>query len=486
MPDAFVFSNFAVSTLVASVGVLDTTLQFNVDDVPRFPALSGGSKFPIVLADSDDITEIMYVTALSVGGVATVERGREGTLAQSWLAGTLVQHTFTAATVRQAAGFTPRGAWSSIAAYNVNDLVEHGGVTYIAVAATTNSEPTSANPNWQAIYNPEAGSAITLTWLGRWSAAISYSPGQVVEYQNRIWQSKTSGNLNIAPAVGNANWEAIARWSGHTDFMPVLTFLGSNNYNVTIAADEAPTGLFEGMQILGRFQNANTGPATLTITAGPNTLAAAPVRLTSGAPAGSGDFQSGPVYLLTYSTATTEFLATSAAGSSVPAGTVSDFAGSIIPTGWLLCDGSAVSRTTYARLFSVIGTTFGVGNGSTTFNLPDARGRVTAGLDGGTLRFPGGTLGVAAGAHSHTLSIAEMPQHTHAVDDPGHTHGYSDEQPVLTGAFTAGGVTGASSETDLGRTTNAAVTGIALLNAGSSTAHNNIQPTLVLNKIIKV
>ena len=66
-------------------------------------------------------------------------------------------------------------------------------------------------------------------------------------------------------------------------------------------------------------------------------------------------------------------------GSEVPAGTMQMFAGNTIPTGWLLCDGSAISRTDYAKLFSAIGTTWGAGDGSTTFNLPNSIGRFAEG-----------------------------------------------------------------------------------------------------------
>ncbi|EHL69933.1 hypothetical protein HMPREF1032_02932, partial [Subdoligranulum sp. 4_3_54A2FAA] len=63
----------------------------------------------------------------------------------------------------------------------------------------------------------------------------------------------------------------------------------------------------------------------------------------------------------------------------MPVGCVIPFAGAAAPTGWLLCQGQAISRTTYAQLFSVIGTTYGSGDGKTTFNLPDMRGRVAVG-----------------------------------------------------------------------------------------------------------
>ncbi len=93
----------------------------------------------------------------------------------------------------------------------------------------------------------------------------------------------------------------------------------------------------------------------------------------------------------------------------MPVGCVIPFAGAAAPTGWLLCQGQAVSRTTYAQLFSVIGTTYGSGDGSTTFNLPDMRGRVAVGSDANSL----GTLHVAA-IWSPYLRIQNGP-HNHKV-----------------------------------------------------------------------
>lgn len=97
-----------------------------------------------------------------------------------------------------------------------------------------------------------------------------------------------------------------------------------------------------------------------------------------------------------------------------PAGQVVAFARQTPPTGWLVCDGSAVSRTTYARLFEALGTTFGAGNGSTTFNLPDLRGEFIRGIDAGR--------GVDVGRGFGTFQDSENKVHNHAVNDPGHSH----------------------------------------------------------------
>lgn len=97
-----------------------------------------------------------------------------------------------------------------------------------------------------------------------------------------------------------------------------------------------------------------------------------------------------------------------------PAGQVSYFAMLAPPAGWLVMDGSAVSRTTYSRLFSAIGTTFGAGNGSTTFNLPDARGQFFRALDMGK--------GIDIGRSLGSLQSSQNQVHSHAVNDPGHVH----------------------------------------------------------------
>jgi microcystin-dependent protein len=206
-----------------------------------------------------------------------------------------------------------------------------------------------------------------------------------------------------------------------------------------------------------------------------------------------------------------------------PTGSVTDFAGSTAPSGWLLCDGSAVSRATYSALFSTIGTTYGSGDGSTTFNVPDLRGRVAAGLDnmGGssadrvtdsqadTLNGELGTEdGTATGSVSttvddHVLIEAELPAHSHTQRVLGGvgTSPTQSNATYKTGSLNPAG--DPSGNYSLGYTPAAqnvmgGTANLTTANTGSGDGHNhtasstftgdsqtNLPPTLFMNKIIK-
>jgi microcystin-dependent protein len=239
------------------------------------------------------------------------------------------------------------------------------------------------------------------------------------------------------------------------------------------------------------------------------------------------------------------------AAGIIPIGVVWDYAGGSLPGGFLLCNSVQYSRIAFAGLFACIGTLYGAGDGVTTFNVPDCRGRTTigAGMGPGLGAY---VLGATLGEEYHTLLAAEMPSHahgisqsphTHAVSDPSHVHGItdrghnhglndpshghsnpwetndlsepagwvnlggSDYSVVLGGAGASPivrwktpsndypNVTGISLDAaGTGIAIRAAVTGISVVGADASLAiqasgggarHNNIQPSIVFNKIIK-
>lgn len=130
------------------------------------------------------------------------------------------------------------------------------------------------------------------------------------------------------------------------------------------------------------------------------------------------------------------------AGDTLPIGAFMPYAGAVAPTNWLICDGSAISRTTYQDLFNVIGTTFGAGDGSTTFNLPDMRLRAAVGVD--TRDSDLDAVGKTYGEKKHTMTINELVSHTHREPIDGGTssgdylsyggYGNTRREYVLSGA----------------------------------------------------
>lgn len=146
-------------------------------------------------------------------------------------------------------------------------------------------------------------------------------------------------------------------------------------------------------------------------------------------------------------------------GDGVPTGSIIAFGAAAAPTDWLLCNGAAVSRVTYSTLFGIISTTYGIGDGSTTFNLPDLKGKVPVGLDAGQAEFD--ALAEVGGEKTHTLIIAEIPPHVHTI-----------ATKFESGLIDIDSGTAADASKNTGST-------------GGGGAHNNLQPYLVINYIIK-
>jgi microcystin-dependent protein len=186
-------------------------------------------------------------------------------------------------------------------------------------------------------------------------------------------------------------------------------------------------------------------------------------------------------------------------------GEIVDYAGTAAPTGWLLCYGQAISRTTYSALYAILSTTYGSGDGSTTFNVPDLRGRVSAGQDdmggssanrltGLTNGVNGDTLGATGGLESFTLAETNLPAHTHdagtlaTASGGAHNHSISirntsNDQSVDTGAQSAADNNNSTENTSTDGSHTHTISG-STGSTGSTTAKGHIQPTIILNKII--
>jgi microcystin-dependent protein len=172
-------------------------------------------------------------------------------------------------------------------------------------------------------------------------------------------------------------------------------------------------------------------------------------------------------------------------GADIPVGTINMYAGATtdVPTGWLLCNGAAVSRTTYAQLFAVLDTEYGVGDGSATFNLPDF---VT------TNKFPRAATndagrGTTGGSSTHTLTGAESGTsvHGHGTTDPGHVHTQTGDGSSIysSNRFKIG------DNNSMTVSTASATTGLTVNNssaASASSAHENKPPFIDVHFIIAV
>ena len=160
----------------------------------------------------------------------------------------------------------------------------------------------------------------------------------------------------------------------------------------------------------------------------------------------------------------------------LPPGVIVPYGVSAAPTGFLLCDGTAVSRTTYSALFAVVSSLYGDGNGSSTFNVPDLRGRFIAGWDAGTsvltstagasgTMIVGASIANTGGIQAVTLSVGEIPAHTHMQHSRWNQHaGNPQSPPPYEIAANISASTGST---------------------GGGLAHSNIPPSMILNFIIK-
>jgi microcystin-dependent protein len=210
--------------------------------------------------------------------------------------------------------------------------------------------------------------------------------------------------------------------------------------------------LAEGKEVTVRF----TGALTLTNSASLVLPGSANVTTAAGDFAVFRGYAAGVVRC-------TSYLPFSGIGYSYT-GEVRQFAHATVPSGWLECDGSAVSRATYSSLFALLGTTFGAGDGSTTFNIPLTARRTIVGRGGSGTATLANTVGSTGGSETHVLTTPEMPAHTH----------------------TTGMNVGSSGGGQPTRDSNVnSTSAIATSSTGGGGAHNNMQPSLVLMFCIK-
>jgi microcystin-dependent protein len=249
------------------------------------------------------------------------------------------------------------------------------------------------------------------------------------------------------------------------------------------------------------FTPHTTNGATVTLNV--DGLGAKPLRSAPNTELLAGTLIQGTPYCALYSNADGAFYLDGFYGNpyNIPLGGMLPFIGATAPNSSFVSPfGQAISRTTYSALFALVSTTYGAGDGSTTFNIPDLRSRVVAGKDdmggSGSFRLTTGNfggnpqvLGAVGGAETHTLTTAELPAHSHAntLTDPGHAHltdrSNGQSPSVGTSALGYNNLVNPNNNS-----TNSATTGITINNvsAGSGNAHAIVQPTIICNYILRI
>ncbi|WP_407153915.1 phage tail protein [Bradyrhizobium sp. STM 3557] len=324
------------------------------------------------------------------------------------------------------------------------------------------------------------------------------------------WSQVANSNATQDPSI---NWQegqapssindsarammaSTAKW--RDDIAGAIVTTGTSTSYAVSSYEQFDTLVRLNNQVIA-FTPHTTSGATVTLNV--DTLGNKPLRSAPNVELPAGTLIQGTPYEAVYNNTDGAFYLKGFYGSPylIPLGGFLDYAGGTAPSSaFAFPYGQAISRTTYASLFSLIGTTFGAGDGSTTFNLPDLRGRVSACPD----QLPGSTdagrlvngnmsgrlgVGGSGGEAAHQLTVAELAAHTHSntLTDPGHTHNYTvvsgtEQKPASGGnpAFISTALTPTTSST----------TGITINNAsqGSGVAHNTLQPTLLLNKIMRI
>lgn len=328
------------------------------------------------------------------------------------------------------------------------------------------------------------------------------------------WLQASGSNANVDATVNWAEGQApstvndsargmMAAIAKYRDDIAGAIVTGGTSTAYTASSYE----VFDTLAHLGGQMIAFTPHVTngATVTLNVDSLGAKPLRSAPNVELAAGVLIQGTPYVATYNNSDSAFYLHGFYGASpylIPLGGIIDFTGTIAPnSNFVLPFGQAISRTTYAAYFAMVGTTFGTGDGSTTFNVPDLRGRVIAGKDdmGGSAAgiigsvatdngtIVGTTLGAKGGTPTHVLTSSEMPQHNHGITDSGHSHIVGFE-PSGSGATAGIGASGDPQYVHSASTvrTQSSTTGISINNAGGGGAHAMLQPTIILNKILRV
>jgi microcystin-dependent protein len=342
------------------------------------------------------------------------------------------------------------GTWGTITNTNLGTILEDA-ISGLASVSITSAAQALTIQDGAADQARCAAFDLTTTTTAAFAAYVPpvtklYIVKNSSIYTATVYASTVAGNTTAAgTGVAIPAGRTVAIRCDGTNIVDQLNYISSN---LTVAGNQAVTGTL-----------AVTGTSTFTGSAAFSGVPTAPT-----ASAGTNTTQ----------IATTAFV-TAASAATVPAGFLSMWPTATAPSGYLLCNGAAVSRTTYAGLFAVIGITFGAGDTTTTFNLPDYRDRMPIGA---------GTTYAAASTGGSKDAIVVSHTHAATVTDPGHFHTMGG----VNGNFSSGPLAAMnSSPGDTRNSTSTITTGISVSNSttGSSGTNANLPPYLGIYFIIK-
>ena len=341
-----------------------------------------------------------------------------------------------------------------------------GTTTKIATYRTYSDATATTNPNT----NP-----IILNARGEASVVLTASSKLVLKDANdaTIW---TVDNIDAASEGGNASLQFVFV-SNSANYVTIRNAASGSSPRVAVdgtvsniglnLSSKGSSDLFLDAGATGVIEVGQTSTGAITLS---RAVSCASTLAVTGTTVVTGTLSCGNSTVTGAATASGALSGTAltmgAAASTatcLPAGTITWFAGSTLPAGYLECNGGTISRTTYAALFAAIGTTHGAGDGSTTFSVPTVTRRVIVGRGGAGTATLDSTLGSTGGAETHTLTSGEMAAHTHTTSKTG---------------FAAQGGAGSTS------VANAEIGGTSGSTGGGG-AHNNIQPSIVMLPIIR-
>lgn len=436
----------AATTLTSGINSSDTTLS--IAAYAGWPTGANGP-FAVVINAGTASEEKVLCTSRSNGTITVSQRAYDGTTASAHLSGATIKHCITAV------DFDEANYW----------------VAELATAAAAANDLIIADSN----------DSLSKISKGSNSTVLAVDSGGTLGYTTVTSAMITDGTIVAGDLASNAVTTAKI-----TDANVTTAKIADGAVTTDKVADAAVTSAKIAAAVAGNGLTGGAGSA-LAVNVDDSTLEIA-----------------SDIVRVKDSGITVAKLAAAVQALLLPAGLIAPYGASTAPTGWLLCDGSAVSRTTYAALFAVLSTEFGAGNGTTTFNVPDLRGRAPIGLDnlGGTAAsritsavagLDGTDLGAAGGdqrqhAHTHT-----GPSHTHT--GPSHQHTPNAIASFITTDHGAGDVYTIAAGTDIAfrnvTQTSAAGTGATGSSGTGATGSTgggntqNVQPSIVVGYIIK-